>query len=148
MSVKRAAAAQFVFCLWAGAAIAAPDLAQTLAEQKTRSLLITCTSQNDCAVKWGKAVAWVSQNSSFKLRLATDFIITTEGPMDGFGFLTKSAFVVNKVPLGGGTYKIDFESSCYMSRHCNPSHEALLESFAAYVDPVVIGPHRVVRFDC
>jgi len=120
-------------CISAG--VSAQDHTQTVLSQQTKNLEIKCTSKNECDMKWGRALAWVSQNSTFKVRLATDSIITTEGPIDEFGYRTLSTFIINKVPLAGGTYRIEFSSGCLSTAGCVPSHNELFASFGAYVDP-------------
>jgi len=113
----------------------AQDHAQTVLKQQTRDLVIKCASKDECDAKWGRALAWVSQNSSFKIRLASDLLITTEGPIDEFGYRSLSSFIINRIPEGGGVYRIEFSSACVSTPSCAPSHDELLASFGAYVDP-------------
>jgi membrane-associated protease RseP (regulator of RpoE activity) len=109
------------------------DAAQAAAAARTQNVRITCADAADCSVKWGRALQWVSQTSFYKIRIATDSLITTEGPIDDVGYSTKSALTINKMPLGDGSAEISFQSGCANEFGCVPTHEMLLASFADYV---------------
>src|SRR3989442_15490638 len=70
---------------------------------------IICVMGDDCDVKWGRAIAWVSRNSHWKIQTQTDNLIQTFTPV---GSSAASGFLVNKVPLGNGQYQIVMSSAC------------------------------------
>ena len=110
------------------------DKAQALAVQKTAGLRITCNEGKDCSFKWARALQWVSEHAAFKLRIATDSIITTEGPLDIPGSTTESSISVNRIPLGDGNDEITFRSGCANEFGCVPTREMLLAGFADFVN--------------
>ena len=48
--------------------------------QRDAAIQITCTKGDDCEEKWSRAVAWISQNSSYKIQTQTDSLIQTFNP--------------------------------------------------------------------
>src|SRR6185369_18063562 len=88
------------------------DRAQVAAEAKVKNLTITCTDTVDCPVKWARALQWVTDHAPYKLRIANDTAITTEGPIDDVVYSLDSAITVTKVPRGDGTSVISFKSAC------------------------------------
>ncbi|MGH6879770.1 MAG: S1C family serine protease [Hypericibacter sp.] len=111
------------------------DQQQAAATQRVQNLSITCVEGTDCGVKWGRALQWVTDHSAFKLRIANDSIITTEGPISDGVYSVDSAMTINKVPRGDGTSEILFKSGCGNVFGCVPTHEMLLANFADFVDP-------------
>jgi hypothetical protein len=69
---------------------------------------VTCQQGPDCEIKWSRALHWAHSNSHWKLRIATDSLIMTEGPMD----TDEAAFSIAKVAHGNGQYSIDFRAAC------------------------------------
>jgi hypothetical protein len=110
------------------------DRLQADAAARASSINITCLDAKECPAKWGRAVQWVSDNSFYKLRIASDTIITTEGPLSSGFIAHNSAVAVNKVPRGDGTSAIIFKSWCANAFGCVPTHEMLLVRFADFVD--------------
>lgn len=90
-----------------------------------------CQQGQDCEVKWSRALVWVQDNSRWKLRIANDSLITTEGPFD----TTDASFSINKIPLGNGQYSIAFRAGCGNMFGCVPS---LLELKASFVNAVLL----------
>jgi hypothetical protein len=93
---------------------------------------VTCQQGSDCEIKWSRAMHWAHSNSHWKLRIATDSLITTEGPMD----TDEAAFSIAKVAHGKGQYSIDFRAACGNIFGCVPT---LLELKAGFVN-AVMGP--------
>ena len=106
----------------------------TEAVEKARNVTITCVDTKDCNVKWARATQWVSGNSYFKLQIANESIITTEGPINSAAIAHNSAISVNRLPKGDGTSSIVFKSWCANEFGCVPSHEILLTRFADFVN--------------
>lgn len=91
---------------------------------------VTCSSKDDCELKWARATKWLQDNSAWKLRTVTDNVLTTEGPN---GEVT-TAYEVTKFPLGGGTYEIQFKAGCVnQGLGCHPSIGKATASFKNYV---------------
>jgi hypothetical protein len=95
---------------------------------------IMCTQGEDCEVKWGRAVTWVTQNSYWKIRNSTDMLITTENATVGSGD-THPSFSILKTAQGNGKYRIDFQAGCDNMFTCNPSVNTLRDSFYSVVVP-------------
>lgn len=110
------------------------DRQQATAVEPARQVSITCKTGPDCALKWARAMQWVSGHSYFKLRIASDSIITTEGPFYSPAYSMRSAITVNQLPKGDGTSTIIFKSWCANEFGCVPSHEMLLVQFADFVN--------------
>lgn len=101
---------------------------------KAKDVSITCKEQQECASKWAKALLWVTNNSVFKLRIANESIIVTEGPIDDFVYSTDSAFAINKIPNGSGGATFIFKSYCANRFGCHPTKEIHLVNFADFVN--------------
>jgi len=87
-----------------------------------------CTAGKDCETKMALALAWVQDHCRWKLRIANDTVITTEGPMN----TTDAAFQITKRPAPGapdGQYLIDFRVGCGNMFGCVPSAGELHASF-------------------
>ena len=122
------------------------DRMQANAVASVQNLRITCTDGSDCTTRWARALQWVTENSPFKLRIATDSVITTEGPLDEGGYSTESAITVNKVSSSDGTSEIVFNSGCANEFGCVPTHEMLLSRFANFVMAGSASPGTKARF--
>lgn len=94
---------------------------------------ITCTKGEDCDLKWGRAITWVSQNSRWKIQLQNDYLIQTYTSMDGS---PRSSFLVNKIPIDNGQSEIVMSSGCGNVFGCVPDATILLASFNNFI----IGP--------
>jgi hypothetical protein len=75
--------------------------------------------------------AWVSRNSEWKIQTQTDSLVQTFGPSDRNS--TASAFVVNKIPIGGERYEITMRSACTNMFGCVPEPLILKAHFTSYV---------------
>lgn len=107
--------------------------AQRAALNAEASRPVVCTSDRDCRVKWSRAIAWVSQNSAYKFKTQTDFLIQTMGPLSDD---TSSAFTITRTANADGTATIDFAAGCDNFLGCIPS---VLEEKASFVH-FVMGP--------
>ena len=99
--------------------------------QQAANSPIYCSDADDCEVKWGRAILWVSQNSHWKIRNQSDSLITTEGPFD----TVYAAYSINKVPLGKGNYQIMMRAGCGNPFGCVPSTLQLKANFVESVSP-------------
>ena len=91
---------------------------------------VTCTKGDDCEVKWGRALTWISQNSQWKIQTQNDNMIQTYTPINQSA---ASGFLVNKVPLGNGVYEITMASGCDNLLGCIPNATELKASFNRFV---------------
>lgn len=101
--------------------------------QRDAAVQITCTKGDDCDEKWSRAVAWVSQTSSYKIQMQTESLIQT---FTATGGTPSSGFLVNKVALGKGTYQISMSSACDNVFGCIPDAQTLRGSFNRFVGGV------------
>jgi len=95
---------------------------------------ILCAQGEGCEVKWGRALSWVTQNSHWKIRNSTDSLITTESGTVDDGDV-HAYFSILKTAQGGGQYRIDFQAACNNMFGCQPSVDALRDSFYSTVVP-------------
>ncbi len=97
---------------------------------------VICENKEDCDVKWGKAIYWVSTNSYWKFQIQTDNTIHTFGPavVGGAGDTTKLAYQVNKVPLGDGRYQIVMRVYYSNPLGCFPDPMVAISNCYNYID--------------
>ncbi len=117
-------AAQFI----SGCVALTPEQEAQLNRDATQ--LVTCTKGEDCDVKWGRAITWISRNSQWKIQLQNDSMIQTYTPI---GQSASSGFLVNKVPQGNGVYEITMTSACDNIIGCIPDARELKASFNRFV---------------
>lgn len=99
-------------------------------QQVAAAQQVTCSSKDDCELRWARATKWLQDNSHWKLRTVTESLLTTEGP-NGQTF---TAYEVSKFPMGNGTYEIQFKAGCNnMGLGCHPSIVGATASFKRYV---------------
>lgn len=98
--------------------------------EQEASQQITCTTGEDCEVKWGRAIDWINRNSHWTIRNRTDFMIQTYPSVGGSA---ASSFLVTKLSLGSGVYKIAMTSECDNFLACRPSTTELRASFNRFV---------------
>lgn len=98
--------------------------------EKDAGQQVTCTQGDECEVKWGRAITWVSRISQWKIQTQTDNIIQTYTSVGGSA---ASSFLVNKVPLGNGVYDIAMISACDNLIACIPNATELKASFNRFV---------------
>ena len=110
--------------------ISALLLAACASQQITQSQLdeiktpVICKDKADCDAKWSKTQAWVVNNTRWKIKIATDTIIQTEGPFDQ----TDLAFTATKQINKDGSGEIGISAGCGNFFGCIPSpHEAVLK---------------------
>jgi len=63
---------------------------------------VVCQAGPDCEAKWARAVDFVTRSCRWKLRIATDTLVTTEGPLD----TCDPALMLQKTPVSGGLYRL------------------------------------------
>lgn len=106
---------------------------------KVSKVPIYCNNNDECELKWGRAILWISENSHWKIRNQTDNLITTEGPFD----TTYVAYIVNKVPLGDGAYQIKIQAGCGNIFGCIPSDIELKSQFVEFVNQQYFEKYRL-----
>jgi hypothetical protein len=115
--------------LLAGCATVSPEQQAALSAEASRP--VTCTAGPDCEVKWGRALKWVLDNSSYRVQSQSDVMISTMGPLPND---PRPAFTITKMATGGGAYVIDFRAGCDNMFGCIPS---LVEAKASFVRTVM-----------
>jgi len=78
----------------------------------------TCSTEQDCLVKWQAAQVWVTRNSGYRVQIANDVLIQTYGPS---GESMALAMSVVKEPTGGSGYRIIVSTSCANIFGCRPN---------------------------
>jgi hypothetical protein len=103
---------------------------RTAAPPQEPILPVVCRAGADCDAKWSRAVAWVTNNSGYKIQVQTEALIQTYGPANGDTWL---AATVNKVAKGGDQYEIAGALSCGNMFGCYPAPRAALLEFNRFV---------------
>lgn len=106
-----------------------PEQKSALAAQASRP--VVCSSDQDCRVKWSRAVQWVMQNSAYKLQTQSDLVIQTMGPLPDD---TRPAFTISRSANANGSGVINFSGGCDNIFGCIPS---MLEEQASFVQFVM-----------
>jgi hypothetical protein len=101
----------------AGCATTTPEQQAAINAQAART--VSCSGQDDCAVKWGRAVKWILDNSAFKIQTQSDTMISTMGPLPNDPTPT---FTVTKIAEGNGAYEFDFRAWCDNMFGCVPTN--------------------------
>lgn len=104
--------------------------AQKAQAEADAALLVTCQKGDDCEEKWGRAIAWIAQNSHWKIQMQNENIIQT---YNGIGASTDPGYLVNKVPLGGNRYQITIAGGCANLFGCVPDFTVLKANFNRFV---------------
>ncbi len=97
---------------------------------RNAAMPVTCQGSDDCEVKWGRALQWVLQNCEYRIQVQTDALIQTAGPTDSS---PSAAFVISKVPLGGGKYEFVMRAGCDNFIGCVPTIRISRAAFAVTV---------------
>lgn len=85
----------------------------------------------DCEVKWARATQWLQDNSHWKIRNATETLLTTEGPLGS----TFTAYEVTKFPVNHGVYEIRFRAGCVnQGLGCHPDITQATAAFKQFVN--------------
>jgi len=94
---------------------------------------ITCSAKVECDAKWSRAVSWVAQNSAYKIKTTSDYLIQTYGPEL---HETDAAFTVTRLATTGGVYEITFNGGCAVSfpLSCSPTINNSRIAFANFVN--------------
>jgi len=90
----------------------------------------TCKGEVACKYRWGRALAWVTQNAAYRVTQANETIVQTAGPLPNS---TRSAISVVRIPNPDGSETIQFQSGCDNMFGCQPSRAALESNFRAFV---------------
>lgn len=93
---------------------------------------IKCKQGQDCDGKWSRAVAWVSQNSAYKIQVQSDSLIQTYSAVEDSD--TGLSMTVTKAALTEpGEYEIVARMGCANPIGCVPDPQTALAQFAAFV---------------
>lgn len=98
-------------------------------DEKNR-LAITCTQAAQCDRYWKRALAWVTQNSIYPVKNATDWAILTELASDYKSGLT---YRVTRWPRDDGGQDIVFVANCSVFLPCSPRPAVAFEQFSEFV---------------
>ena len=135
MDVACSAALVVAILIVAGCSTVTPQQEAQIHANANRK--ITCSKGTDCDMKWGRAIAWISQNSHWKIQTQTDYIIQTYTALGGS---PSSSFLVNKVPVDNDTFEIVMTSGCGNMFGCTPDATTLKAMFTNFI----IGPAPAV----
>lgn len=120
-----------VAALFLSGCASAPTPEQDAAMRRDSAREVTCAGQDECAVKWGRAVAWILDNSAYRIQMQNEDMIQTAGPMPD---RVELALVVNKVPLGNGRYRFELRGGCDNMFGCSPTLDYAKAYFVRQVE--------------
>ncbi len=109
----------------AGCASQPPASPQDLADS---SKPLICTSSAECARYWKRATVFVTQTSPYRIRLASDTIIETFGPLD---YTSGFAMRVTREPVNDHWERLRIFAGCWGT--CPIAWEALDARFKRFV---------------
>ena len=94
---------------------------------------IICSAGADCNEKWSRAVAWVTDNASYKVQTKTDHLIQTfNATQNGDPGLMAT---VDKISVAPRKYEIRGRFGCLNTLVCSPlSPSQALKKFTDYVN--------------
>jgi hypothetical protein len=101
-----------------------------------QSTVPTCSTPEDCKVKWEASQAWMATSLPLKVQMVTDTIIQTYNPCPN---CTQTAAQVVKMPRGG-SYAIVIKTWCNNIFGCFPDTWQAAQSFNDYVNSVSGAP--------
>ena len=91
---------------------------------------VVCASEDECEIMWGRALNWVVEHSTYRIQMQTDNLIQTYGPSPNS---PAPAYMISKIPLGEGRYRIDFRAGCDNMFGCQPDTTLAHGGFNAVV---------------
>lgn len=91
---------------------------------------IDCRSKSDCDVKWSRAQSYIARSSYWKIRVATDTLIQTEGPMDSMELAYSSTRLLN----ADGSGEISIVIGCGNMFGCSTNPASAVLAFRAYLE--------------
>lgn len=113
--------------LLAGCAVSAPPPA-TPEDAQAAVVPLICTSPEQCRTFWLRAQSFVLEQSRYKVRIATDSLIETFGPLRGHAGW---AMRVTREPAGTGWERIRIFAGCALT--CPTADATLAADFKRYV---------------
>lgn len=108
----------FIISLIFTGCAAAPQLSEY--EINELNAPISCKDKAECDSKWSKTQSYIVQNSKWKIKVATDTIIQTEGPFDQM----ELAYSATKSINSNGSGEITVQAACgnYFACETNPKN--------------------------
>jgi hypothetical protein len=76
---------------------------------------VICEGKEACDIMWSKAQIWVSENSGYKIQVATDSIIETYTAPD---YSPEYSVKMTKMPLGNGKQELSLSIYCGYPAMC------------------------------
>ncbi len=121
----------YIFALVLSACATTPSPHEVGLRQEISRTIPTCTSDNECSVKWTAARNWVLQNAGWKLQhIQPDFLET----YNAINSSPNIAVRVIKEALPGGKHRIVATVWCDNMFGCNPNKLDALLSFNNFVN--------------
>ena len=94
---------------------------------------VTCANPSGCDAAWSRAVAWLVQNSHWKIQTQTADLIQTFGPMSDGLESAYPGFTVSKVRDDRGGATIQMVVGCLNMFGCVPGPVIAKAAFGRYV---------------
>jgi hypothetical protein len=80
-------------------------------------LAVTCTQGAQCDLYWKRALAWVTQNSTYPVKASTGWAILTDIAND---YRSGLSYRITRWPRDDGGQDIVFVASCSVFLPCSP----------------------------
>ena len=91
---------------------------------------LVCRGKDQCDRWWRRAQVWISENSGFRIQVATDGIIETYGPP---AYSTRWAFRAVREPSANEVERMRIAASCGPAPLCRQNPLKLIAQFKRYV---------------
>lgn len=120
-----------MIALWLAAAVPS-EAAAMYAQQWARKAvpIASCTSTEECDVKWAKARAWIAENTIFKVVVDEPALFSTPGPIYAS---TDLSFVMVRSRSQDGHDEIRVRAWCGNVISCMPKPRTALERLRALI---------------
>ena len=92
---------------------------------------VSCADTAQCNALWSRAQVYLAQHGAFRMQFATDSILQTFGPQQGFPML---AFTVTKEAALDGSATITMDGRCGNMFGCTPDISEARQDFNRYLN--------------
>lgn len=91
---------------------------------------LLCKGAQQCADYWRRAQVWIATNSSYRIQVATDSVISTFGPLKSD---MRFAYQVTREPISDGEERISIAMGCGNMFGCRENRDTVTAAFKAFV---------------
>lgn len=112
------AAIAFIILGLSGCATVDPQLAGEAAKP------VVCMNKQECDLYWQRAQVWVSKNSSYRIQVVNDNVLSTYGPAELSD--PTPGYSLTRVPNTDGGAAIEIDLQCYIAQFGCGHHDKIV----------------------